>query len=207
MIKPGKFVPGFLMEKSVLQILLFNCYFYEVKIIIEMRLVMKNKFFILVCLFSVLSVCKIIEATPIGTEQSFEIPGFNISPYFDEQVITFFYEPEVRIHINAPAVADFNTELPVGIALFALPNGNTIIICYLIKLIDNKKRSSILKAIIRKVIDLLDKGELGNQRQLYYRQLSRPLEKYWNQVMTGILIFSILGHKLDFYDSMLLITI
>jgi type IX secretion system substrate protein len=58
--------------------------------------------------------------------QSLTLPGFNVSPYFDEQVITFHFEPEVRIHINAPSINDFDPALPVGIALFALPNGNTI---------------------------------------------------------------------------------
>ncbi len=54
------------------------------------------------------------------------LPGFNISPYYDEQVITFYYSPEIRIQINAPAPNYFNPNLPVGLALFALPNGNTI---------------------------------------------------------------------------------
>ena len=54
------------------------------------------------------------------------LPGFNVSPYYDEQVITFYFSPEVRIQINAPAPNYFNPNLPVGLALFALPNGNTI---------------------------------------------------------------------------------
>jgi hypothetical protein len=60
------------------------------------------------------------------TKSSFTLPGFNISPYFNEQVVTFFYEPEVRIHINAPSESTFDTGKDVGIVLFALPNGNTI---------------------------------------------------------------------------------
>jgi len=55
-----------------------------------------------------------------------KLPGFIGSPYFNEQIVTFQYEPEVRMHINAPAEDDFDPEKPTGIMLFALPNGNTI---------------------------------------------------------------------------------
>ena len=55
-----------------------------------------------------------------------KLPGFHSSPYFDEQVITFKWNPEIRIQINAPSPEMFDPEKPVGLALFALPNGNTI---------------------------------------------------------------------------------
>ncbi|MCX6135076.1 MAG: T9SS type A sorting domain-containing protein [Ignavibacteriales bacterium] len=54
------------------------------------------------------------------------IPGFSISPYFSEQVTTFKYYPEVRIHINAPAPDSFDPSKPTALIFFALPNGNTI---------------------------------------------------------------------------------
>jgi hypothetical protein len=63
--------------------------------------------------------------TPAQVNPS-KLPGFYTSPYFTEQVITFPFAPEVRIHINAPAVSSFNPAKPVALALFALPNGNTI---------------------------------------------------------------------------------
>ncbi len=53
-------------------------------------------------------------------------PGFTDSPYFDEQVLTFNFNPDVRIHINVSSAASFAADKRVGIALFALPNGNTI---------------------------------------------------------------------------------
>ncbi len=36
------------------------------------------------------------------------------------------YNPEVRIHINAPPINSFNPLKPTALAFFALPNGNTI---------------------------------------------------------------------------------
>ncbi len=60
------------------------------------------------------------------TTLSAQIPGLHGSPYFDEQTITFRYEPEIRVHINAPSVAQFDPAKATGLALYALPNGNTI---------------------------------------------------------------------------------
>ncbi|OQX94729.1 hypothetical protein B6I21_09120 [candidate division KSB1 bacterium 4572_119] len=60
------------------------------------------------------------------TESTGRLPGFSVSSYFNEQVITFNFNPEMRIHINAPEADSFDINKPVGIALFALPNGNTI---------------------------------------------------------------------------------
>lgn len=54
------------------------------------------------------------------------LPGFSISPYFNEQVKTFVYNPEVRIHINAPSIQKFDPSKPTALAFFSLPNGNTI---------------------------------------------------------------------------------
>jgi len=54
------------------------------------------------------------------------LPGFVISPYFNEQICVFTYDPEIRIFINAPAEESFDPNKRTEIALFALPNGNTI---------------------------------------------------------------------------------
>ena len=61
-----------------------------------------------------------------STEKSTRLPGFSTSLYFDEQVVTFKFYPDIRIHINAAAVDSFDVSKPVGLALYALPNGNTI---------------------------------------------------------------------------------
>jgi len=70
-----------------------------------------------------------VEGTPLSLnlkEKSAKLPGFSTSPYFDEQVVTFNFYPHIRIHINAAAVDSFDIGKPVGLALYALPNGNTI---------------------------------------------------------------------------------
>jgi hypothetical protein len=54
------------------------------------------------------------------------LPGFRVSPYLDEQELTFLYEPDVRVHINAPSAQVFDPCKRVGVVLYALPNGNTI---------------------------------------------------------------------------------
>lgn len=54
------------------------------------------------------------------------LPGFSISPYFNEQVFTYVYNPQVRVHINAPSRESFDPAKPTALAFFALPNGNTI---------------------------------------------------------------------------------
>lgn len=53
------------------------------------------------------------------------LPGFVTSPYFDEQVAAFNYEPNVKVEINAPAVDDFDATKPTALVLYGLPNGNT----------------------------------------------------------------------------------
>lgn len=66
--------------------------------------------------------------TTFSSEQNIQsaLPGFSISPYFNEQVKTFVYTPEVRIHINAPSIGQFNPANPTALSFFSLPNGNTI---------------------------------------------------------------------------------
>lgn len=61
-----------------------------------------------------------------GQATATAFPGFSISPYFGEQVTTFIYNPQVRIHINAPPINSFDASKPTALVFFALPNGNTI---------------------------------------------------------------------------------
>ncbi len=76
-------------------------------------------YFVFCILYFVLSPITLLHsATPL--------PGFTQSPYHEEQVATFDLVPDIRIHINAPSAEAFDPEKPVGLALYALPNGNTI---------------------------------------------------------------------------------
>ncbi len=54
------------------------------------------------------------------------LPRFSVSPYFNEQVLTFSYSPEVTIQINAPAANAFYADKPTEVIFYPLPNGNTI---------------------------------------------------------------------------------
>ena len=70
---------------------------------------------LLICLF----------ATMQSNAQS-HLAGFVASPYWNEQVKTIEFSPEVRIQINAPAEEKFVSTWPTSLILYALPNGNTI---------------------------------------------------------------------------------
>ena len=67
----------------------------------------------------------ITSSISFATEKG-KLPGFTTSPYYNEQVVTFYFNDEIRVHINASAAGSFKENQPVGLALFALPNGNTI---------------------------------------------------------------------------------
>jgi hypothetical protein len=54
------------------------------------------------------------------------IGEFKPTGHFGERVAVFPYVPEVKVQINAPALADFAPGKPVLLILYALPNGNTI---------------------------------------------------------------------------------
>jgi len=54
------------------------------------------------------------------------LAGFSDSGWFGEQGVTFRYSPEVRVFVNVPSVEAFDAGKPVGLALYALPNANTI---------------------------------------------------------------------------------
>lgn len=58
-------------------------------------------------------------------QETDRLPGFTISPYFEEQIMSFVYEPGIKIQINAPSKASFDKDKPTKIVLYALPNGNS----------------------------------------------------------------------------------
>jgi hypothetical protein len=81
----------------------------------------------LVLLLILLAAAARLQASmPLRTATATALPGFTVSPYFNEQIKTFIYSPEVRIHINAPSIDSFDPSKPTALAFFALPNGNTI---------------------------------------------------------------------------------
>ena len=59
-------------------------------------------------------------------ETAARLSGFRISPHLEEQERTFRWPADVRVHVNAPPVPDYRSDRPVGLVLYALPNGNTI---------------------------------------------------------------------------------
>jgi hypothetical protein len=54
------------------------------------------------------------------------LPGFEVSRHWNEQIRTYAYEPDVRIHINAPSQTGLDRRRPTQLILYALPNGNSI---------------------------------------------------------------------------------
>lgn len=86
---------------------------------------------ILFLLFACLIFCK-NQSICFGQEQNKlvtsynRLPLFSNSPYFDEQVLTFTFNPEVRIQINSPSISSFDQKKPTEIIFYPLPNGNTI---------------------------------------------------------------------------------
>ncbi|HMN26333.1 MAG TPA: hypothetical protein PKE38_17630 [Ignavibacteriaceae bacterium] len=93
-----------------------------------------SKHFLSLCLIIHISISSIIfpqinEKSISGTSEfkkGFQLSGFVTSPYFNEQVSSFHFNPDVRIFINAPPVEQFRISNPTKLILFALPNGNTI---------------------------------------------------------------------------------
>lgn len=47
------------------------------------------------------------------------------SPYFHERIASFTLEPEVKVHVNAPAQESFTPGKKLLLIFYALPNGNT----------------------------------------------------------------------------------
>jgi hypothetical protein len=46
--------------------------------------------------------------------------------YFAEQEKTIRFNNDIRVEINIPSISNFDSDLPVNLVLYALPNGNTI---------------------------------------------------------------------------------
>ena len=55
-----------------------------------------------------------------------KLPGFVTTPYFNEQICSFYFNPDIRILMNAPSSHEFDKNKKTKLILFALPNGNTI---------------------------------------------------------------------------------
>ena len=54
------------------------------------------------------------------------LKGFEVSPYWNEQVKTYNWDTDVRIQINAPSAETFDAQKPIRLILYTLPNGNSI---------------------------------------------------------------------------------
>lgn len=52
--------------------------------------------------------------------------SFRVSPFWEERIEEFTTPEGVRVHINAPSAGAFDPRRPTCLALYALPNGNTI---------------------------------------------------------------------------------
>lgn len=62
---------------------------------------------------------------PSQAQEVAGLSGFVVSPYFEEQIMDFVYDPGIKIQINAPSKADFDKSKPTKLVLYALPNGNS----------------------------------------------------------------------------------
>lgn len=64
---------------------------------------------------------------PCGTnhyKSNNTLPGFGVSPFLNEQILEFNYQPQVKVTINAPSPQDFNPDKKVMLIFYALPNFN-----------------------------------------------------------------------------------
>jgi len=77
----------------------------------------------LICLFGFGILCMLAFGC---AHHQVELSGFVRSPHFDEQVRTFTFDPDVTVHINAPSARSFDADRPTLLAIYGLPNGNTI---------------------------------------------------------------------------------
>lgn len=55
-----------------------------------------------------------------------KLPGFVNSHYFNEQICSFNFDPDIKVLFNAPVSDIFRSDQPTKLILFALPSGNTI---------------------------------------------------------------------------------
>ncbi|MCA9321581.1 MAG: hypothetical protein KDB53_12640 [Planctomycetes bacterium] len=63
---------------------------------------------------------------PAARAQGDPLPGFSISPHFDEQVRLRETADGIRIAVNAPSAAHFVPKQPTHVLVYATPNGSTI---------------------------------------------------------------------------------
>ena len=54
------------------------------------------------------------------------LTGLVENPEFNERITSFTFDPEVKIHVNAPGQSSFTAGKRVLLIFYALPNGNTI---------------------------------------------------------------------------------
>lgn len=54
------------------------------------------------------------------------LSGFRESHHWSEQILEYNFQPDVRIHINAPSKNRLDIDKPTQLILYALPNGNSI---------------------------------------------------------------------------------
>ena len=53
------------------------------------------------------------------------LPGFQVSPFFNEQIRSLTLYSDVKVYINAPSAQSFDGTKRITLVFFALPNGNT----------------------------------------------------------------------------------
>lgn len=75
------------------------------------------------CLFLIAAMLHLHAGNKSDPESSDKLPNFVLSPFFNEQTLSFTYTPGIKININAPA--DFDASKPTRLVVYALPNGNT----------------------------------------------------------------------------------
>ena len=93
-----------------------------------------SKYFLSLCLIIHISISLLVfpqihEKSISGSSEfrkGLQLPGFVTSPYFNEQVSSFHFNPEVKVFINVSSTDEFDKNKPTKLVLFALPNGNTI---------------------------------------------------------------------------------
>lgn len=79
-------------------------------------------------LFISTAYCSIIPQIKVENrfDNEVRLKGFTTSSFLNEQTLTFEYEPEIKIEINAPSSETFNPNNKVMLIFYALPNMNTI---------------------------------------------------------------------------------
>lgn len=84
----------------------------------------KHSFLLLIPLICMLISCAGI--TKMTSSRQCYLRRFSIGNYQNEQIRTYRFNENVRIHINAPSPRSYDPDKPIRLIIFALPNGNTI---------------------------------------------------------------------------------